>query len=179
MGQFPNSRGKNIYHQDLAMWALRTWTFPDLFHRIIEWPGLKRTTMIIEFQSPCYVQGHQPPDQAAQSHIQPGSFSLSMDFHLENTSAILHLWSNTNLIFQWVIWQIPKNTLITFNDRNQYCCNTSSCRYWMDKTSVYPSDRRSRILAFSAGSFICCPITLAGHHLPKLQPAFTCGAAGL
>ena len=28
--------------------------------------------MIIEFQSPCYVQGHQPPDQAAQSHIQPG-----------------------------------------------------------------------------------------------------------
>jgi len=37
-------------------------------HRIIEWPGLKRTTMIIEFQPPCYVQGCQ----AAQSHIQPG-----------------------------------------------------------------------------------------------------------
>jgi len=28
--------------------------------------------MIIEFQPPCYVQGYQPPDQAAQSHIQPG-----------------------------------------------------------------------------------------------------------
>ena len=28
--------------------------------------------MIIEFQPPCYVQGHQPPNQAAQSHIQPG-----------------------------------------------------------------------------------------------------------
>jgi len=41
-------------------------------HRIMEWPGLKRTTMIIEFQLPCYVQGRQPPDQAAQSHIQPG-----------------------------------------------------------------------------------------------------------
>ena len=41
-------------------------------HGIIEWPGLKRTTTIIEFQPPCYVQGHQPPDQAAQSHIQPG-----------------------------------------------------------------------------------------------------------
>jgi len=39
--------------------------------KIIEWPGLKRTTMIIEFQLPCYVQGRQPPDQAAQSHIQP------------------------------------------------------------------------------------------------------------
>jgi len=28
--------------------------------------------MLIEFQPPCYVQGHQPADQAAQSHIQPG-----------------------------------------------------------------------------------------------------------
>jgi len=28
--------------------------------------------MIIEFQPPCCVQGRQPPDQAAQSHIQPG-----------------------------------------------------------------------------------------------------------
>ena len=28
--------------------------------------------MTIQFQPPCYVQGHQPPDQAAQSHIQPG-----------------------------------------------------------------------------------------------------------
>jgi len=42
------------------------------FHRIIEWPGLKRTVMIIEFQPPCYVQGHQSLDQAAQSHTQPG-----------------------------------------------------------------------------------------------------------
>ena len=41
-------------------------------HRTIEWPGLKRTTMIIEFQPPRYVQGRQPADQAAQSHIQPG-----------------------------------------------------------------------------------------------------------
>ena len=28
--------------------------------------------MIIRFQPPCYVQGRQPPDQAVQSHIQPG-----------------------------------------------------------------------------------------------------------
>ena len=27
--------------------------------------------MIIQFQPPCYVQGCQPPNQAAQSHIQP------------------------------------------------------------------------------------------------------------
>ena len=44
----------------------------SVIRRIIEWPGLKRTTMIIKFQPLCYVQGHQPPDQAAQSHIQPG-----------------------------------------------------------------------------------------------------------
>jgi len=41
-------------------------------HRIIQWLSLKRTATIIQFQPPCYVQGHQPPDQAAQSHIQPG-----------------------------------------------------------------------------------------------------------
>ena len=41
-------------------------------HRMIEWPGLKRTTTITSFQPPCYVQGRQPADQAAQSHIQPG-----------------------------------------------------------------------------------------------------------
>jgi len=29
--------------------------------------------MIIEFQPPCYVQGRQPSDQAAQSHIQSGT----------------------------------------------------------------------------------------------------------
>jgi len=45
---------------------------PLQFHRIIEWPGLNRTTKIMWFQPPCYVQGRQPPDQAAQSHIQSG-----------------------------------------------------------------------------------------------------------
>jgi len=51
-----------------------------VYHRIIERPGLKRTTMIIKFQPPCYVQGRQPPDQAAQSHIQPGCLSLNLIF---------------------------------------------------------------------------------------------------
>jgi len=48
--------------------------------------------MIIEFQPPCYVQGRQPADQAAQSHIQPGLeclqgwdiHSLSGDENLDN-----------------------------------------------------------------------------------------------
>lgn len=33
---------------------------------------LKRPTVLISFQPLCYVQGGQPPDQDAQSHIQPG-----------------------------------------------------------------------------------------------------------
>jgi len=45
-------------------------------HRTIEWPGLKRTSKIIWFQPLCCGQGHQPPEQAAQSHIQPGENRL-------------------------------------------------------------------------------------------------------
>ena len=41
-------------------------------HIIIEWPGLRRTSKVIQFQPPSYVQGRRPPDQAAQSHIQAG-----------------------------------------------------------------------------------------------------------
>jgi len=41
-------------------------------NEITEWPGLKRTTVLISFQPHCYVQGRQPAAQAAQSHIQPG-----------------------------------------------------------------------------------------------------------
>ena len=60
-----HNRGSLRYHTP-------SYPLPQENHRIIEWPGLKRTTMIIEFQPPCYVQGRQIPDQAAQSHIQPG-----------------------------------------------------------------------------------------------------------
>ncbi len=49
----------------------------DSCHRRIEWPGLKRSTVIAAFRAPCYVQGRQPlDDQAAQRHIQPGLESL-------------------------------------------------------------------------------------------------------
>ena len=55
------------------LWMLWGYTAdPAVCHRIIEWPGLKRTTMIIEFQPPYCVQGLQSLDQAAQSHSQPG-----------------------------------------------------------------------------------------------------------
>ena len=38
--------------------------------------------MTIEFQPPCYVQDRQPPEQAAQSHFQPGLECLQrQDIH--------------------------------------------------------------------------------------------------
>ena len=40
--------------------------------RIIEWQGLEGTLKPIWFQPPCHEQGHLPPDQVAQSSIQPG-----------------------------------------------------------------------------------------------------------
>ena len=75
------------------------------YHRIIEWPGLKRTTVIISFQPPCYVQDRQPADQAAQSHIQPG---------LE----CLQGWGIHNLLgqlFQCVTTLCVKNFLLISN----------------------------------------------------------------
>ena len=41
-------------------------------HRIIGWSGLEGTLKIVSFQPTCYGQGHLPPDQVAQSPIQPG-----------------------------------------------------------------------------------------------------------
>ena len=50
-----------------------TWSLQN--HRITEWPGLEGTSRIMNLQSPCHRQGHQPPhllDQVAQGPIQPG-----------------------------------------------------------------------------------------------------------
>ena len=71
-------------------------------HRIIEWPGLKRTTMIIKFQPPCYVQGRQPPDQAAQSHIQPGFECL------QGWGILTQKWKKgCGMILRIMFWFLP------------------------------------------------------------------------
>ena len=41
-------------------------------HRIIEWFELEKTFKIMQFQPPCYRQGHLPLDSVAQSLSQPG-----------------------------------------------------------------------------------------------------------
>ena len=43
----------------------------------------KRTTTVIEFQPPRYVQGRQPLDQTVQSHVQPGLECLQ-GWHIHN-----------------------------------------------------------------------------------------------
>jgi len=51
-------------------------------YRIIEWPGLKRTLKITEFQPPCCGQGYQPLDQAAQHKL--------LDLSSRRSSGCLH-----------------------------------------------------------------------------------------
>jgi len=48
---------------------------------------LEKTLKIIQFQSPCYGRGHLPPDQVAQSPIQPG-FELFQLGKLESPPTI-------------------------------------------------------------------------------------------
>ena len=95
--RFPDSMRDHVQHENTSLcdhnsvrfaspqlhwaWYLHC-TRAHLYHRIIEWSGLKRTTVIISFQPPSYVQGYQPPDQAAQSHIRPGLEWMCIHFYL-------------------------------------------------------------------------------------------------
>ena len=76
-------------------------------HRIIEWPGLKRTSKVIWFQPPCYVQGRQPPDQAAQSHI------LAMNASRDGAST-----TSLGNLFLCVTILCVKNFLLTTTQTN-------------------------------------------------------------
>ena len=69
------TKGRLHYRLDIVLQLSKLFfsqIYGRIYHRIIEWPWLKRTRTITWFQPPCYVQGHQPLDQATQSHIQPG-----------------------------------------------------------------------------------------------------------
>jgi len=90
-------------------------------HRIIEWPGLKRTT-VIQFQPPCYVQGRQSPDQAAQSHIQPG---------LECFQG----WGIHNLLGQPV--PVRHHSLCEKIHPNIYCCRCSWIKRWGRREGIF------------------------------------------
>jgi len=57
----------------VAMLQLNVQIIESQRHRMA-WVEKDHSAHIVS--APCYVQGHQPPDQAAQSHIQPGSKTL-------------------------------------------------------------------------------------------------------
>jgi len=52
-------------------WDDKNWNSPVIIESENDL-GWKGTTVLIQFQPPCYVQGCQPPAQGAQSHIQRG-----------------------------------------------------------------------------------------------------------
>jgi len=73
----PNGQFMGLYpFQD---WIRMQWIIESQNHRItesyhgmIEWPGLKRTTMLISFQPPAMCKIANQQTRLPQSHIQPG-----------------------------------------------------------------------------------------------------------
>ena len=61
--------------------------------------------MIIEFQPPCYVQGHQPPDQAARA-----TSSLALNVSRDGAST-----TSLGNLFQCVTTLCVKNFLLISN----------------------------------------------------------------
>ena len=100
--------------------------------------------MIMEFQPHCYVQGHQPPDRAAQSHIQPGlempcngrTWSIplrQMSFSLPAISGcedISHYYCSLLLLSLSVLFIIiSRETLILGEDFGCLCILFSPCTH--------------------------------------------------
>jgi len=72
--------------------------------------------------TPCYVQGHQPPDQAAQSHIQPDFECLQgwgihnlLGQQLKNKST----WFVSSSALVTVCWRWIKNFLEELQETNK------------------------------------------------------------
>ena len=80
------------------------------FHRIIEWPGLKRTTMIIQFQPPamCRVTKHQirlprATSSLALSASREGASTTSLGFVVDPQSAFLSWCQHIYLSLPYLI----------------------------------------------------------------------------
>jgi len=69
--------------------------------------------MIIQFQPPCYVQGCQPADQAAQSHIQPGLEKASLEWKHAVLQSSMKWDECCQRVFLLVALQYPPQLLLT------------------------------------------------------------------
>ena len=77
-------------HSGLSHICLRKVCMSSNHHRTIEWPGLKRTTMIIQFQPPamCRAANHQPRLPRATS-----SLALNACRDGASTASLGNLWT--------------------------------------------------------------------------------------
>jgi len=116
--------------------------FIESHHRITEWPRLKRTTMIIEFQPPCFVQGgcreFQPPCfvqgvphpawpwmSPATEHPQPplatcSSVSPPSEWILWVHPQQVCWWHQA----EWCVWHVRMKIIDSYNHRTA----------WLEKT---------------------------------------------
>jgi len=122
-------------------------SLPTSDHRIIEWPGLKRTTMIIEFEPPamCRVANHQTRLPRATSSLalnasRDGASTTSLGnlFQCITTLCVknLFLTSNLNLpclslksfslvLSIWKMMRNTKNKLMELWPTNDFCKHRS------------------------------------------------------
>ena len=98
-------------------------------HRVIEWPGLKRTTMIIQFQPPvmCRVSNHQ-------TRLPRATSSLALNASRDGASTA----SSENL-FQ-VLCQ---------------CCAEFSLKFWKGPGAVFAQSRRGALSRWVCKEFMC------------------------
>ena len=85
-------------------------------HRIIEWPGLKRTIMIIKFQPPCYVcrvANHQTRLPRATS-----SLALNASRDGASTASLGNVW-DASTAFVWLLF-VFFSTFTTFTSSSDF-----------------------------------------------------------
>ena len=98
--------------------------------------------------TPCYVQGHQPPDQAAQSHIQPG---------LE----CLQRWSIHSLLGQ----PVQCVTTLWVTNKNDYAVNQNP-EFTRISYSVQPRHLPTAFLCQLNYLTVCNPALHTGFRKP-------------
>ena len=125
--------------------------------------------MLIQFQPPCYVQGHQPADQAAQSHIQPGLECLQgWGIHSllgQPVQCITTLWGKNFLLISNLnlpclsLNHSPLSYKTLVNRSFASCCMSLNCHEEGEKW--YRAQEQGKILTASVSGLI---FEQAGFH---------------
>jgi len=105
------------------------------YHRIIEWPGLKRTTMIVYIQPPLLCAGCQQLDKAAQNHIQSHP-NINIRFKSCISDWVYsYIVAYEVLAYRVTMNQKGKNHDFFFSSKNTaYCRRQIGTRKWVTVT---------------------------------------------